>query len=66
MASKRIQDVCFDKVQYMEEENSKHKTTASKIKFLAFSPSWSQITKKLQKTNNTRHELFLSQKNYRK
>ena len=37
----------------MKEGNSKNKITASKRKFLAFSPSWSETAKKLQKTANT-------------
>ena len=39
----------------MKEGNRKNKITASKRKFLAFSPSWSKTAKKLQKTANTRH-----------
>ena len=58
MVPKRIKDICFDKAQYMKEGNSKSKITASKRKFLAFSPSWSETVKKLQKTANARHELF--------
>ena len=58
MVPKRIKDICFDKAQYMKEGNSKNKTTASKRKFLAFSPSWSETAKKSQKTANTRYELY--------
>ena len=58
VAPKRIKDICFDKAKYMKEGNSKNKITVSKRKFLAFSPSWPETTKKLQKTANTRHELY--------
>ena len=42
----------------MKEGNCKNEITASKRKFLAFSPSWSETAKKLQKTAITRHELY--------
>ena len=42
----------------MKEGNSKNKFTASKRKFLAFSPTWSETAKKIQKAANTRHELY--------
>ena len=51
MVPKRIKDVCFDKVQYMKEENSKNKITATERKFLAFSPSWSETAKKITKNS---------------
>ena len=42
----------------MKEGNSKNKITASKRKFLAFSPRWSETAKKIRKTANTWHELY--------
>ena len=46
VAPKRIKDICFGKAQYMKKQNSKNKTTASKRKFLAFSPNWSETANK--------------------
>ena len=42
----------------MKDKNSKNKITASKRKLLAFSPSWLETAKKIQKWANTRHELY--------
>ena len=58
VAPKRIKDICFGKAQYMKKQNSKNKTTASKRKFLAFSPNWSETANKLQKTANTHHKFY--------
>ena len=56
VAPKRIKNICFDKAQYMKEGNSKNKITVSKRKFLAFSPSWPETTKKT--TKNSQYSLL--------
>ena len=43
----------------MKVGNGKNKITASKRKFLAFSPSWSETAKRLQKTSHACHELYV-------
>ena len=57
MWPQKEENICFDKAQYIKEGNSENKITASKRKFLAFSPNWSELQKKLQNTANTLHEL---------
>ena len=37
--AQKEENICFDKAQYIKEGNSENKITASKRKFLAFSPN---------------------------